>query len=650
MSEEGQGILPDIWASLGAGALLLGAIAIPLALLTWLGEVGFGNPWGLLLALAALPLLLLFVLRTRRKVQAVGSLLFWQAIARDQRHAQTPFKRLRSNLVLVLLLLALAALTYGLAEPIIKADARSGRALLILVDTSASMSTRDREGGATRLEEAQDRARELLGSLARRDHAAILAVDEHARLVVRWTDDEAAWARGIKGLRARPLGTDLGAGLLAAVDAAGDAPGEVEVVLLSDGGGPPPPPVELGAPLRFLSLGSEGENLGILARTLRPGQREESWELFASVANWGSEPRTCVVALEQDGRPLAARKLSLPPGGQSSVVFEERLGLGALTLRLVPEPLPGGAAREAYTWDDTVHLPVPDAQRPRVALVGELGRSAWERALQAAGAEVSPRLQGRETLAIFLGESVPARLPSCDVVLVAPPGPNDAGARLRGPPQPVVDLIGDHREPLLEFVSLGDFAIPEGRGLALDPGARVLFQGRGASGEPLVAASLVRRAGRQRVVLGFDPSRTRWPQRASFPIFVANCLAEAAKGRPLELPAGVSVSLPVRGAATLTTPQGQKRELTVRAGEATLDELWPPGIYELRDEDGVRRLGVNPQAPDEGRIAPRAQLEAEVDQLSSPPERVRPLEIGRWFALLALALLTLEAWAFHRRW
>lgn len=640
----------DLIASLGAGALLLSAIAIPLALLTWLGEVGFGNPWGLLLALAAIPLLLLFVLRARRKLQAVGSLLFWQAIARDQRQAQTPFKRLRSNLVLVLLLLALAALTYGLAEPIIKADARSGRALLILIDTSASMSARDEARGPTRLESAQARARELLAGLARRDHAAILAVDEHARLVVRWTDDEAAWERGLRELQARPLGTDLGAGLLAAVDAAADAPGEVEVVLLSDGGGPAPPPVELGAPLRFLSLGSETENVGFLARSLRPGQREESWELFASVANWGQRPRTCVVALEQDGRPLAARKLSLAPSAQGSVVFEERLGLGSLTLRLIPEAGPEGKAREAYTWDDTVHLPVPDAQRPRVALVGEAGREVWERALNAAGADAAPRLRGRETLAVFLGDALPARLPSCDVVLVAPSGPNEGGARLRGEERAVVDLIGDHREPLLEFVSLGDFAVAKGRALDLDAGARVLFQGRGAEGEPVILASLIRRGGRQRLVLGFDPAQTRWPQRASFPIFVANCLADAAKGRPNELPAGISTSLPVKGAATLTTPAGTRRPLTVRRGEAAIDALWPPGIYELRDEEGVRRLGVNPKAAGEGVIAPRAQLDAELDQLSSPPERVRPLEIGRWFALLALALLTVEAWAFHRRW
>ncbi|MBL4845786.1 MAG: VWA domain-containing protein [Planctomycetes bacterium] len=161
-----SGARGDIVASLGAGAVLLAAIALPLALLTWLGEVGFASPWGLLAAAAAIPLLLLFVLKTKRRRLAVGSLLFWQTIARQQQQAATPFKRLRSNLVLVLLLLALAALTYGLAEPIIQADARSGRALLVLVDTSASMSTRDVPGGSTRLEQARDRARELLGELA----------------------------------------------------------------------------------------------------------------------------------------------------------------------------------------------------------------------------------------------------------------------------------------------------------------------------------------------------------------------------------------------------------------------------------------------------------------------------------------------------
>lgn len=635
----------DFLASLGAGAVLLSAIALPLALLTWIGEVGFANPWGLLLALAALPLLLLFVLKARRKAQAVGSLLFWQAIAREQRLAQTPFKRLRSNLVLVLLLLALAALAYGLAEPIIQADAGSGRSLLVLIDTSASMSTQDKEGGPTRLEEARRQARELLGALGRGDHGAILAVDAHARLLVRWTNDEAAWERGLRELTPRPLGTDLGAGLLAAVDAIGDAPGEVEVVLLSDGGGPPPPPVALGAPLRYLSVGSQRENLGILSRSLRPGQREESWELFASVANQGRLTRTCVVALEQDGRPLAARKLTIPAEGQGSVVFEERLGPGSITLRLLPE---GG--REAYTWDDVVYLPVPDSQRPRVALVGEGGREAWERAFAAAGAEVSPRVVGRETLAVFLGSAVPARLPPCDVILVAPPGGSEAGARLRGEAKPVGDLIGDHREPLLEFVSLGDFGVPEGRDLALRPGARVLIQGRGPAGEPVVQASLIRAEGHQRIVLGFDPSRTRWPQRASFPIFVANCLADAAKRRPLEIAAGVSTSVPVRGATTLTAPGEEPRPLVVRAGEATLDAPWPPGIYELRDTEGSRSLGVNPQAPSEGRIAPLAALDANLAQLTTPPERVRPLEIGRWFALIALVLLTLEAWAFHRRW
>lgn len=643
-----SGARGDIVASLGAGAVLLAAIALPLALLTWLGEVGFASPWGLLAAAAAIPLLLLFVLKTKRRRLAVGSLLFWQTIARQQQQAATPFKRLRSNLVLVLLLLALAALTYGLAEPIIQADARSGRALLVLVDTSASMSTRDVPGGSTRLEQARDRARELLGELGRGDHGALISVDAHARLVVRWTDDEAVWQRGLSELRARPLGTDLGAGLLAAADALGDAPGEVEVVLLSDGGGPPPPPVDLGAPLSYLRLGVQTENIGIVSRTLRPGQRPGSWELFVSVTNYGLESRSLVVALHQEGVPVAARKLTLPPEGVGSVVFEERLEPGSLTLRLI---VPKGARPEAYTWDDVAYVPVPDSRRPRVALVGAANSALpWRRAFEAAGAEIGDRIEGGETLAVFFGAALPARLPACDTILVAPPGPTGAGARLRGAKRSVVEIVGDHREPLLQFVSMGDFVAPVALGLELESGARVLLQGRGPDGEAVVLASLARRGASQRIVLGFDPVTTRWPQRASFPIFVANCLADAGRRRPLEVPAGLSSSLPVSGPATLRAPGGEPKPLVVRDGQVTLDSLWPPGIYELQDSDGLRRLGVNPRAPEEGRITPRERLAAEVAQVTTAPERVRPVEIGRWFALLALALLTLEAWAFHRRW
>lgn len=640
----------DLWASAGAGATLLALIALPLVLLTWLGGVGFARPWAFALAAAAIPLLLLFMLKARRPRLPVGSLLFWRGVARQQ-EAKTPFKRLRRNLVLVLLATALAALVYGAAEPVVQAHLRSGRALLVVVDTSASMSTRDGPGGESRLALARERARELFAGLGRGDHGALLAVDAHARLLLRWSDDEAAWSEALSELEARPLETDLGAGLLAAADAAAEAPGELEVVLLSDGGGPPPPPLELGAPLRFLSLGSSGENLGFLAYSLRPGETEGTWEVFATLRNSGAEPRGAVIALEQRGRPVAARRVQVAAGVEVAVSFQERLEAGALSLRILPK---GGP--EPYSWDDEVWLRVPQHARPRAAIYGARGAALWQRALEAAGAEV---FQGggagapgeAPTLAVVLADASLERLPLCDAILIDPSPTLRVGARPEGASGPVNELVGAHREPLLEFVSLADQHLGAVRGLILAPGARPLIEGRGLDGQRVVAAALSERRGYARVVLGFDPLDTRWPQRAAFPIFVANCLAQASERAPLQGSAGQSLLLPTSAPSLeVTSPSGVARAVIPSEGIATLTELWERGVYRLRLGAEERLLSVNLAAPAESRIAPRARLEADLEQVSLAPERARPLEVGRWFALLGLVLLTLEAWAFHRRW
>ena len=640
----------DIGASLGAGAMLLAAIALPLALLTWWGGVGFARPTGFALALAALPLLLLFMLKARRPRRAVGSLIFWRGVAQEQ-EAKSPFKRLRQNLVLVLLLLALAALVYGAAEPMIQAHLRTGRALLLVVDTSASMSTRDGPNGESRLELARERARRLLAGLGRGDHAALVAVDAHARLLCRWSDDEAVWAQALDELEARPLGTDLGAGLLAAADAAADAPGELELVLLSDGGGPPPPPLELGAPLSFLSVGTATENLGFVAHSLRPGETEGAWEVFATLRNTGRHPRAALVALEHEGRPVAARRVQIVAGGEVAVRFDERLEPGALRLRVVAKE-----GLETYTWDDELWLRVPRRARPRSALYGARGARIWQRALEAAGAEVvqggsSGEASEAPTLAVVLADADLERLPASDAILVQPEPVLVSAARLAGPSGPLHELVGGHREPLLEYVSFADLQLAAVRGLTLGAGARPLIEGRGAGGERVVAAAVSEQGGYARIVLGFDPVESRWPQRASFPIFVANCLARAGERAPLTGSAGQTLQLPSAAPAlVLVSPSGVERELTASKGEVSLTDLWERGVYRLRVGAQERLLSINLAAPEESLIAPRERLEAELEQVSATPERARPLEVGRWFALLGLALLTLEAWAFHRRW
>jgi Ca-activated chloride channel family protein len=650
----------DLTASFATALLLVGLVALPFALFGWLGEVRFDAPWGFALGVLVLPLLILFMLKSRRPRRPVGSLMFWQAISVDQQ-AASPFKRLRRNLALILLLIGLAAMTFGRAEPVVQADVRQGRALVVVLDTSASMEAQDQDQEGTRFAAARVKARELFAGLGRGDRAALIAVDRSARLVVALTDDEEALAAGLSEVRTRHVGTNLAEGLLLAAQLVKGAGQDPEVVLLSDGGGPPPPPVDLGGPLRYVRFGTRSPNVGIVARDLRPAAsgEEGAWQVFVSVRSTAASAREALVSLVREGRTLAARRLKLPPQGEQAVSFEERLGPGPLEVRLLPPKQ--GQPLDPFPLDDVAYLVVPSALHPRVALVGKGPSPAWERALLAASARIEPLPAGGDDpglrLVIYDGE-VPAHLPPRDAILVGPRtkiGPLEPGPLVKAP----LLTAWNRTDPALRFLDLADLrhAIAEARPFTLGPGARVLIQGQHPQTKaPLVLAATWKDGRARRVALAFDPHHSSWPLKASFPIFVQGCLdlaAERGSLPPQGVSAGAGVSVPVALATSeveLSGPMGEPRTLRARDGHVQVDGLLRVGHYRLRAGTRFVDLGVNLADPAEGRIESAPRLETDAPQVEGVPERKRPLEVGRWFALLALIVLTLEAWAYHRRW
>ena len=87
--------------------------------------------------------------------------------------------------------------------------------------------------------------------------------------------------------------------------------------------------------------------------------------------------------------------------------------------------------------------------------------------------------------------------------------------------------------------------------------------------------------------------------------------------------------------------------LAVRDGRAVFGGAHQAGVYQLRSGDRTESFCVNLEDPGETEIAPAETASA---TLASDEELTRPVDVARWFALAALALLALEAWAYHRRW
>ncbi|MGH8705620.1 MAG: BatA domain-containing protein, partial [Burkholderiales bacterium] len=113
--------------------------------------------------LAAIPLVvILYMLRARREPRVVPSVLLWERASRDL-VARLPMRRLERSLLLLLQVLALALIALALARPLLALRGLVGDAIVIVIDTSASMQATD--VNPTRLAAAQLEAVDLLGRL-----------------------------------------------------------------------------------------------------------------------------------------------------------------------------------------------------------------------------------------------------------------------------------------------------------------------------------------------------------------------------------------------------------------------------------------------------------------------------------------------------
>ena len=253
------------------------------------------------------------MLKLRRREVEISSTLLWQMVLRD-REANSPWQRLRRNLLLLVQLLLLAAMVLALARPFWRVPTVANGTLVVLLDGSASMQATDVAGAATRFEAARAAIRKLIDDLGTNGSMSIILVGQQPQVLASATAnktdlyDALARAAPSQGEGDWAAATALASGAVRAGDAAHSV-----VVVVSDGGLPanlPPLPVQV----RYIPLGSSSDNLAIRALALRPTAGGP--ELFASVANYGPAVRPIIVSVSINGKLYSAQQLTVPAGGR----------------------------------------------------------------------------------------------------------------------------------------------------------------------------------------------------------------------------------------------------------------------------------------------------------------------------------------------
>lgn len=612
--------------------------------------------WWLLLIPLAGGIILLYMLKLRRRNYVVPSVFLWEQALQDLQ-ANAPLQKLRNNLLLILQLLVVLFTIAALSRPAMLWRHFGGQSIVLVIDASASMQSTD--VSPSRFAVAQREGHRVIEALGPNDRMMLIAIGGATRALTPFTTDKRALNEALDRLQTSDTHADLrGALELAAGMMHGKKANEKpSIVLISDGAlASTSLPAGFDLPVHFTKVGTRGENLGIVMMSVRQRlSHEGGFEGLIGMKNFGTQARKFVLELSVNNKLLDARELSLAPGEERTEVLND-----------LP---PGGGVLHAHldtqddlSVDNDARLIIPKLD-PVPVLLATTGNVFLKTALS-----LDPTLTVSE--ATTLPQSItPGTVLIADNVPV-PQLPRGVSALLIGTdslrtskviPAKITEEISEpgiadwnRHHPTLSNADLAGLHIAKAVAFAPSPDAQTLID---ASGGPIALAADYH--DHRLVALGWDLHASDFPLRPAFPIVIANCIdwlsGQRQRSQVTNMRTGQALQLPLptkADAVMLQYPDNHTERLKINGGILHIEQVSKAGVYHVKSGDVDYPFTANLLDAAESDITPRAQL-----PLAGSNTRVttshNPLrteeEFWRWLLLMALLLLALEWWVFHRR-
>jgi Ca-activated chloride channel family protein len=552
----------------------------------------FTTPLALLGLLFVPAVVAMYLLKLRRDDAPVPSTLLWTKLVADV-EANAPWQRLRRSLLLLLQLLLVLLLVLLAARPFLERPAGLAGDIVIVIDTSASMSATDVQ--PSRLEAAKAAAINAVRDLPNGGKVSVIAAGRTARVVATGSSDLGRIRQAIGTIEPSSATGDLGDAIRLASALAARS-GDAEIVVATDAALARPPTTRTEAPIRVLQVGTEPKNQAIAALSIRTAASGLTKSAFVSVANLDLATVKRRIEVYADGNLLEARDVYLDPQARADIVVDDitqqnTRHVDVVEVRLVADDDEGEASDDRLAVDDRAWAIVPSDELRQILIVGD-GDPYLETALsylpntELYGRKPAdyPATTGLEQFELIIFEGyLPPTLPPNPILAIAPPQSGPLAQVTGTLKEPGIGALSAD-EPLLRYVDLSTTHIAEAQKLVLPDWARTIIPG--PTGSPLLYAG--DRAGNKTAVLAFEPRKSDLPLQVAFPILMANLTGElmGGSGAPTEaISPGRPVGLPVPAGATgirVAKPDGTTVELapgTVGGASVTFSETDQLGVY-----------------------------------------------------------------------
>jgi hypothetical protein len=442
---------------------------------------------------------------------------------------------------------------------------------------------------------------------------------------------------------------------------------DFNAVLVSDGGiGEASRLPAIPGSLQYVPIGQSGDNVAITALATRslPGQPPQ---LFAQVTNYGDSDVEVIFDLRVDGELFTAEPYTVPAGG--SLPFVSRALPEDFSTLQAGLTTPAASTVADYLPDDNSAWAVASRSNARRALLVSEGNLFVEQVLHsipgltAFQANPGTALPGGDfDLYVFDGW-LPTSLPDGDLFFINPPESSSlftVGEELVQPEQaeandPTGNIrvrTSDLRMAFVDFANVNLRAFKQVNASWAEP----LIE---ANGGPLLLAGET--DGRQVAILTFDLRDSDLPLQITWPILMSSLVEwftpQNVVSAPEGLRVGQSLSLSPPADATslyITLPDGSQTRIAVE-GDTIFTNTRLPGLYQvdvLRDAEVIQSaaFAVNVFDANESDITPQQTITlGDTTVTETVEEEIGQREFWSLLALLALLILLIEWYAYHRR-
>lgn len=569
--------------------------------------------------------------------------------------ANAPWQKLRRNLIMILQLLFLIALIFALAEPFTFSEGAGGDTMILIIDSSASMSATDAQ--PSRIEAAKTQASSFVEEAPEDTRITLIEAGDQTEILVSASQDRRQVQQAINNIYSGNGESDMSTALQLTSAITLRQP-NTDIYIFSDGRNEFPDRINLNGNLFYYPIGFEGNNQGISNIQLEQTASGNNNTLFVQVTNYSNEDVERRLEIYLDEELFDAVTLSINAYTQEAYLRDSIPG----NAQTISAKLDG---EDYLALDDQAWIIPQDLAPVKISLV-----TPGNRFLEAAfsllpnvelNITTPAEFEQQETSSTFelvvFDSFIPSEelLPNSSLLFIAPPTSTPFFSITSTVEQPVPRKT-DPNDALLQGITISDINILDAAALTVPNWAKVSISGD----TPTESAPLLfygTSQGQKIAVISFQLQHSDLPLQVAFPLLIANLTNWLAPSSIDNTPsdeglAALAFSVPLgTNQVSIATPSGETLRRTPGENGAVLVEDAPPGIYQIQWGDGFSaRTVVNFFSPSESDIKPLGQLSIGSGEDTSDELILNQSKRIFWrpLAIAALILLVAEWLVYHR--